>query len=405
MASQSTSGGSSASQSTSTSFIPNFPQTPFLMGLAGQLENYANQGYARYDSTFQPLENQSIAQAQRDLNPTYIQGMGARAAAGAQQTFEQSRQNALRELGGFGVADPSNVGRRYAIDRQIAGQGAAAAVGASNEAMDTTRQRGIQEQQYNIGIGQQNANRALEQQKTAMSLKYSPLGQQSQSTSGSSQSSQSSTSNPSSGSGGGGNQGGGGGGDGSGGPGGTSQAPGTGGLVIPNKYFNPNATAPDNPNGVSYADQVDQNGDPWQVGSNQMTGPNDVAITDYGSSDANYNQGFNFDQNSYDGGGGDGYSAGDTSFDPSEGMALGGGVPPVGALQLQPGGPAPVSASPSHGAKTDDIDAKLDAHEFVIPQDVAIFKGHEHFYKLMQSAREARLAYKSGRNPKAKKAK
>jgi hypothetical protein len=53
-----------------------------------------------------------------------------------------------------------------------------------------------------------------------------------------------------------------------------------------------------------------------------------------------------------------------------------------------PGGGVPVSASPSGGSMTDDVDAKLTAHEFVIPKDVAIWKGHEHFVKAIDKARE-----------------
>lgn len=53
-----------------------------------------------------------------------------------------------------------------------------------------------------------------------------------------------------------------------------------------------------------------------------------------------------------------------------------------------PGGGVPVSASPSGGSEVDDVDAKLTAHEFVIPKDVAIWKGHEHFVKAIDSARK-----------------
>lgn len=52
-----------------------------------------------------------------------------------------------------------------------------------------------------------------------------------------------------------------------------------------------------------------------------------------------------------------------------------------------PGGGVPTSASPSGGSAVDDVDAKLTAHEFVIPKDVAIWKGHEHFVKAIDSAR------------------
>lgn len=46
--------------------------------------------------------------------------------------------------------------------------------------------------------------------------------------------------------------------------------------------------------------------------------------------------------------------------------------------------------SPSSGAKVDDVDARLNAGEFVIPKDVAAWKGQEFFYKLMAQARANR---------------
>jgi len=36
----------------------------------------------------------------------------------------------------------------------------------------------------------------------------------------------------------------------------------------------------------------------------------------------------------------------------------------------------------------DDVDARLNAGEFVIPKDVATWKGKEFFYKLIKQARE-----------------
>jgi hypothetical protein len=46
--------------------------------------------------------------------------------------------------------------------------------------------------------------------------------------------------------------------------------------------------------------------------------------------------------------------------------------------------------SPSAGSKVDDVDARLNAGEFVIPKDVAAWKGQEFFYKLMATARKMR---------------
>lgn len=51
----------------------------------------------------------------------------------------------------------------------------------------------------------------------------------------------------------------------------------------------------------------------------------------------------------------------------------------------------PPSASPSGGQRTDDVHARLNADEFVIPKDVAMWKGQEFFQKLIAGSRKARL--------------
>jgi hypothetical protein len=55
------------------------------------------------------------------------------------------------------------------------------------------------------------------------------------------------------------------------------------------------------------------------------------------------------------------------------------------------GGYVPRSASPSQGRQTDDIPARLNAKEFVIPRDVTEHKGTEFFQNLIKKSRQARL--------------
>lgn len=63
------------------------------------------------------------------------------------------------------------------------------------------------------------------------------------------------------------------------------------------------------------------------------------------------------------------------------------------------GGPIPPTASPSRGAITDDVPAQgpagqpmqMNANEFVIPQDVALWKGQEFFQNLIQQSRQKRV--------------
>ena len=58
-----------------------------------------------------------------------------------------------------------------------------------------------------------------------------------------------------------------------------------------------------------------------------------------------------------------------------------------------PGGSVPIHASPSFGVQTDDVPAMLTAHEFVIPKDVATWKGHEFYAKHIDQARKAQQAF------------
>jgi hypothetical protein len=55
------------------------------------------------------------------------------------------------------------------------------------------------------------------------------------------------------------------------------------------------------------------------------------------------------------------------------------------------GGKVPMQASPSRGQQTDDVSARLNAGEFVVPKDVAAWKGHEFFQKLIAQSRKARM--------------
>jgi hypothetical protein len=221
------------------------------------------------------------------------------AEAGVAQGAEAARQSAISDLQSYGI-DPS-AGRYAGLDRADRVQSAASVAGAGNQQRMADVATGNAMQQQATSAGLQNvqtgygaANAANQLLGTGMSLKYSPLGQQSQ---GTSQSSGSSHSFSDGGSGGG-----------SGGP---------GGLAM------------------------------WQQGP---VGPGSM-------------------------------------------MAAGG---PVG---YQPGGYVPADDSPSGGQQVDDVNANLNVGEFVIPRDVAAFKGQEHFYKLMAKARKDRATMGSGGAP------
>lgn len=73
-------------------------------------------------------------------------------------------------------------------------------------------------------------------------------------------------------------------------------------------------------------------------------------------------------------------------------MALeeGGAIPAMAPTGVPEGGAIPVDASPSRGAITDDIPAKVNAGEFIVPKDVASWKGEEFFQKLIEQSRKGK---------------
>jgi hypothetical protein len=74
---------------------------------------------------------------------------------------------------------------------------------------------------------------------------------------------------------------------------------------------------------------------------------------------------------------------------PTPFYAEGGAVDAGDATQ---GGAVPVHASPTGGKAVDDVSAKLNVGEFIIPKDVAAWKGQEHFQKLIDQSRKASAA-------------
>jgi len=406
--------GQSTSTSKSTPQVMQSPQSQFLLALSGQLQGYADKTYAQYDQTFLPMQKSLMTRANQELSPAYQQQKGGQAIAGAAQLATSNRNTALQNLTAFGVGDPSNVGRRYSIDANMLNSAGATEAGAANEAMLAAKNEGRTDQNQAITNEQQAKAMGVAQSNAAMSLKLPPVAnstvsnsqstnQGSSSNSSSSHQSTPSSSNsgnsnpsdprpngggttwPGMGSGGGGGtlSGNGGGGGDSGSGGNSSYDPFTGGVTdqfggSSNPYMGAVYTDPNSYNNTGGSDY-----NPGATDTGGVYDPN-----------ASYN--------SYDSGGGGGDNSGYT------GWAQGGAIPAErrppryaydggGAIDLQDGGIAPAEASPSGGNATDDIDAKVTAHEFVVPQDVALFKGQEFFYKLMDKSRQTRLEYQSGK--------
>src|SRR5207344_2286422 len=61
------------------------------------------------------------------------------------------------------------------------------------------------------------------------------------------------------------------------------------------------------------------------------------------------------------------------------------------------GGYIDPSQSPSQGAQVDDIPARVNAGEFIMPRDVVEWFGHEKFQKMIQQARKAAASQHNAR--------
>jgi hypothetical protein len=406
----------------------------------------AGNNISRYENIFQPQENALVQDANTYSSTPRIQmNMGA-AESATGQAANAGRINAEDTLRSYGI-DPSS-GRYQELETAQRAGAAAAQAGAGQQAELATeatgrslRTQAIQVgQQYpgqavnalnagfqgiagaeNAAIGRANtgvnlANTGAQSNNAAMGLKYPPVGQ----VSSSQQSSGSQSKQP---------------GDNSGNSQNRSQngygTSGSGGYNNPNAINNGPSDSGNldfpksNNSGDSFGytpSGVDPNSqfyDPYSafpgggVGSDQSSAQQDPFGGSYSGGNNfydPYSAGGNFSQFSndpntpnipggnygdpnaapfdpYAGSGGGDYSGG--GYDNSGGYAAGGGVlPGPGATT---GGHVPVQASPSMGRNTDDISARLNAGEFVIPKDVAAWKGQEFFQKMIEDSRRKRM--------------
>lgn len=106
-----------------------------------------------------------------------------------------------------------------------------------------------------------------------------------------------------------------------------------------------------------------------------------------------WNQGPGWDSSGF--GGND--SGGLSNFDSSGfGDYGGGGYAKGGPIQ---GRRVPPQASPSRGARTDDVKANLNVGEFVMPKDVTQWYGQKFFQDLINKSRKARMTAPGGGQP------
>lgn len=108
---------------------------------------------ARYESIYQPLEDQLAQEAEDYANPERLEQNAARAQADVSQQFDASRQRAMQNLQSFGV-DPSSL-RYAALDRGANVQQAAAEAAAGNQSrqQDEAIGRALRSEAINVGRG------------------------------------------------------------------------------------------------------------------------------------------------------------------------------------------------------------------------------------------------------------
>lgn len=108
---------------------------------------------ARYEDTYQPLEDEAIAEARSYAGPARQEYEMGRAGAQVAQAMEASKRNARQQLESFGI-NPADT-RYAALDRNAGIQGAAAQAGAANQARATTEAvgRALRSEAINVGRG------------------------------------------------------------------------------------------------------------------------------------------------------------------------------------------------------------------------------------------------------------
>lgn len=116
-------------------------------------QDWARKDRARYEQTYQPIEDQLIQDFQSYGNPTRIAQERGRAMADVSTTFDAQRRNALQRLESYGV-DPSQT-RNAALDVSMRTQQAAAMAGAGTNATRVAedKARAMRADAINIGRG------------------------------------------------------------------------------------------------------------------------------------------------------------------------------------------------------------------------------------------------------------
>lgn len=265
---------------------------------------------ARYEKTFQPLEDQLAADANSYASPERKDLEVGRAQAAVGQQFDAARNSATQNLESFGI-DPSST-RYGALDIGMRAQRAASEAAAGNQASQAVDATGRALRSEAINVGKGYPGQIAGQYGTALAA----------------------------------------------GSGAANSA-----LAQTASGANTMGTAP------------------------QYMGLQNQALSAWGNT---LNMGYQNQLGAYN-----------ASNNASSGWGSMLGLIGAGAMKFMaeggavdgsqtPGGAIPTSASASGGQAVDDVDAKLTAGEFVVPKDVASWKGEEFFQKLIDQSRKAK---------------
>lgn len=417
--------------------------------MAGLSDNLTGQ----YNNLFAPENAQLVADANSYASPARMAVDMGQAGATQAQAGDQALKNSEEALRSYGI-NPSD-GRYAALDKAMAVQNAANIAGAENMQRNADIDRGQRLRSEAVNIGAQlpaaisnvnntalqantgasnaslaNANTGANLQRipndflrTAMDVKLPPTGQNSQSQSRQTASGPAPQPRQGSGSGSGSGAGGSGSGGGSSGPAWMPQhtgytgdhtgyaarggaQPGSKVIPIPPQE----GTGPTEGEGTSWPLDFEDTGQAtnWD-GDIQTSGqPYDFGPYTGGGgfdepSDAGGFNGGGWGGDSYSGGGDYGQSAYSGVSDPGSDYYAGDYTQPSSDYDMggayAGGGAIPQTMSPSGGAQVDDIPAQgpsgqplqMNANEFVIPQDVAQWKGQEFFQNLIAKSRKMRV--------------
>jgi hypothetical protein len=367
----------STSSSTSTPSVApiNVDIAGLLKQLSGSAQAYAGDTYKWAQDQFakgSTVTDQMVNDANTYASQPRIKMAMGQAETDTGQAMDAGAKQAEQQLQSYGI-DPSS-GRYAALETAQAAQKGAAEAGAGQLARQRTEDTGRQLRAQAINAELANVNTSTAgrtaaggfMNTAAAALKYAPTAQTSQSQSQSTGASYSSTPNPTQQQ----RSGGGGGGSSGGGGGGSSSTADTAPWADPGNVPNYQST---DPSTIIHGNQPD-------AGSMDLTTPEAQSM-----------------MNSTDTGGG---MPTDTSGMPSPSDFASTGYAQGGAVDDQTtGGQVPPSASPSQGIQTDDVPANLNEGEFVVPRDVAKWKGEEFFQKLIAQSRKARMTAPAAGKP------